>query len=102
MNIELKTFTLCSDINNNNVYKYFDQIRKHNDSLIIELYKQGVIDDFLLKHIIGVNWYGNKYMHISGSIAKYFSCITPAYIYPLFKNIMHLHYLLTLHSSFHH
>ena len=24
MNRELKTFTLCSDINNNNVYKYFD------------------------------------------------------------------------------
>ena len=73
MNRELKTFTLCSDINtNNNVYKYFDEISKHNDSLIIELHKQGVIDDFLLKHIIGVKWYGNKYMHISGSIAKYF------------------------------
>ena len=28
---------------------------------------------------------GNKYIHISGSIAKHFSCSTPAYIYPLFK-----------------
>ena len=85
MNRELKTFTLCSDINNNNVYKYFDQIRKHNDSLIIEVHKQGVIDNFLLKHIIGVKYYSNKYIHISGCIAKHFSCSTPAYIYPLFK-----------------
>ena len=64
MNRELKTFTLYSDINNNNVYKYFDEIRKQNDSLIIELQKQGVIDDFLLKHIIGVKCYGNKYIYI--------------------------------------
>ena len=85
MNRELKIFALCSDINNNSVYKYFDEIRKHNDSFIIELHKQGVIDDFLLKHIIGVKCYGNKYMRISGSIAKHFSCLTPAYIYPLFK-----------------
>ena len=85
MNRELKTFTLRSDINNNNVYKHFDEIRKHNDSLIIELHKQGIIDDFLLKHIIGVKCYGNKYMHTSGSIAKHFSCLTLAHIYPLFK-----------------
>ena len=39
INRELKTFILCSGINNNNVYKYFDQIHKHNDSLIIELHK---------------------------------------------------------------
>ena len=48
INREFKTFTLCSDINSNNVYKYFDEIRKHNNSLITELYNQGVIDDFLL------------------------------------------------------
>ena len=53
MKREFKTFTLCLDINNN-VYKYFDQICKHNDSLITELNKQGVINDFLLKHIIAV------------------------------------------------
>ena len=85
MNRELKTVTLFSDINNNNVYKYFNEIRKHNDSLTIELHKQGVTDDFLLKHVIGVKYYGNKYMYISGSIAKHFSCLTPAYIYSLFK-----------------
>ena len=79
---------------NNNVYKYFDEISKHNDSLITELHKQSVIDDFLLKHIIGVKWYDNKYMHISNSIAKHFFYLNPAYIYPLFKlfrcNLFHL------------
>ena len=80
MNRESKTFTLCSDINNNNVYKYFNKICKHNDSLITELHKQGVINHILLQHIIGVKQYGHKYMHISGSIAKHFSCLTPEYI----------------------
>ena len=37
INRKFKTFTLCSDINKNNVYKYFHEIRQHNDSLMTEI-----------------------------------------------------------------
>ena len=53
--------------------------------MLILLHKLGVINDKLLKHAIGMKCDNNKYIHITGAIAKYFSCNTAAYLYPLFK-----------------
>ena len=85
MNRELLSFTQCDDINNENVNNFFSNTRKINDKFIIELHKQGVIDDVFLKHVIGVKLHNEKYVHISGPSAKYFASTLPAYCYPLFK-----------------
>ena len=54
--------------------------------LIKVTYISSIIDERTLrKTVIGWKCYNGNYQKISGLVANYFSCNTPAYAYPLFK-----------------
>ena len=53
---------------------------------MIELHRTGAVDDEMLKCTTGIKFYAHKgYQKIPGPTAKYFSCKTLGYAYPLFK-----------------
>ena len=53
---------------------------------MIELHRTGAVDDEMLKYTTGIKFCAHKgYQKIAGPTAKYFSCKTPGYAYPLFK-----------------
>ena len=100
MEHELSKFDEKTDLTIENIQKHFDSIRENNEKMIIKLHKEGLVDDYLLRHVIGMKPNKrqnnnkdkkktkkkiNPYSKIPGMIAKNFVCNDPAYAYPLFK-----------------
>jgi len=52
---------------------------------MVKLHNLGAVNDELLLHVTGKKSKSNSYRKVSGALAKFFCCNTPAYAYPLFK-----------------
>ena len=86
MENQLKSFIRISSINSKNIHEHLKKIKTFAENQMIELYRTGAVDDEMLKYTTGIKFYAHKgYQKIAGSTAKYFSCKTPGYAYPLFK-----------------
>ena len=81
-----RSFTYISSLTTDNKRKHLNNIRNKADNQMIELHKIGIIDDQMLKHATGIEYYECKgYQKIPGPVAKIFSSNRPGYAYPLFK-----------------
>ena len=54
--------------------------------MLINLFENGCISKDLLFHTISLKPTNSNYQRITGNLAKYFDCKSPAYAYPLFKS----------------
>ena len=82
---ELSKFDQRKDLSNDNIIDYFNDVRKNVELMIVDLHKEDLFDDRLLKHVVGIKCKNDKYSRIPGNIAKNFVCNQPAYAYPLLK-----------------
>ena len=67
------------------MHKQFEVNKRKCENLIISLFEKGVISKDLLYHSTGYRVKENCYQKVTGELAKYFACSSPAYAYPLFK-----------------
>ena len=67
------------------MHKQFEVNKRKCENLIISLFEKGVISKDLLYHSTGYRIKKNCYQKVTGELAKYFACSSPAYAYPLFK-----------------
>ena len=67
------------------MHKQFEVNKRKCENLIISLFEKGVISKDLLYHSTGHRVKENCYQKVTGELAKYFACSSPAYAYPLFK-----------------
>ena len=67
------------------MHKQFEVNKRKCENLIISLFEKGVISKDLLYHSTGYRVKENCYQKVTGELAKYFACSSPAYAYPPFK-----------------
>ena len=67
------------------MHKQFEFNKGKCENLIISLFEKGVISKHLLYHSTGYRVKENCYQKVTGELAKYFACSSPAYAYLLFK-----------------
>ena len=85
MRRELSNLNQLENLNQTNINHYFESIRDHIQKQLIDLHKEGSIDDDTLLHVAGTKNKNEKYYKVTGSKAKYFANNEAAYSYPLFK-----------------
>ena len=95
MERELSKFQIMKQLTVDNIVGHFASIRKSIELKVIDLHKEKVVDDNVLKHVVGMKCEvkpavgkkpeQRKYSRIPGPIAKHFVCNQPAYAYPLLK-----------------
>ena len=67
------------------MHKQFEVNKRKCENLIISLFEKGVILKDLFYHSTGYRVKENRYQKVTGELAKYFACSSPAYAYSLFK-----------------
>ena len=79
------SFNKLDNLTISNLSTFYDTLRYHFESMVVNLHQLGVLDDLHLEHVVGWKCYNGNYQKIPGPVAKYFACNAPAYAYPLFK-----------------
>ena len=76
MEKELRIFENITQLNPENISNHLNLIARTADNFVIELHKLGILDDVMLKHILGVKNYTERgYKKVPGNTAKHFFVI---------------------------